>query len=1022
MTLALDALARRLRALTARRRGVTAGLWGEAGIGKTHAALGLLRATPCRNLSVDAAAPLGEVARALPRPARLPPWVRDALSQPGVAEVRAMSAWLGRLAPFVLHVEDLHAASPGARGTWSAVARQVGALRGVGLLVTSRTPPGAPFEAVQVPPLSAEATADLLRGAAGAALPADAVLWVTARAGGNPLFTLEYFRLLTRQGCVWNDGRRWHWREPAGQALPVTVEALLAETLGRVCTDPARRAVVVALALLGPRPPAALWGAAAGVGTGALRRAVDALVQQGVLDDGDFAHPLYREVALRGADPGHLAAVARRGLLVTPLDSRRVLALIGAADLPAAEAVAHLVQAAGAAQRAGDRSGAGACLEAAADRASGPAQGQLAFEAAQALRPLNLERATRLARRAVTGQPAAERVALLAELYAAQGQRAELDALLRGGRDGEAPQARAAETLGLRVLLGDYAQARRVLDDAPALRRDPPPERAPDVARTLLEAGDVAGAQALAARYAARPASKEVAAGWLKLTALTRYYAGDHAGAHAAFSALLGSLGEDGAPRERAAALFNRSLTLEHLQRYPEAAADLALAAHLCRAVGDHKRHAHLQVMAARLLLPARRYAEAEDALLPAHGVLEALGPSGFLVDCAAALSDLYRRWRPAYGADLARRYAQQALATARTLGSPARLATSLYHASMAESTFGAPALGLALAGEMLTCAQEARQQEALHFAAVAQARALEGLSRPLEAAAALDRATALAPGPVEWHGRRLDLARLTGDAAGAATHAAWLEARGLLDPDGARPAGAVEGSGAALHVLGEMTCGTPAGPVRVRGRQRQALLATLLQERLRGRAEVSGLDLIGALYPQAPDALALGALKELVHQTRAALGAAVIQTTASGYALGAVGSDAEAFLQTGELGLWRGPFLSGVTVDVDEQVRDTLHRAAQARAEAALSTDPAGAARLGRLLAEAEPYEPALLSLTLRALQAAGNHRTLARVYQAARARWAEVGDALPADWRAFVAAQSPPVPAPWAPFVTER
>lgn len=69
----LPGLGQRLRALPARRSGLAAYLWGEAGIGKTHASRALLRDTPCRSLTLPATLPLAELVRALPRPARPAP-------------------------------------------------------------------------------------------------------------------------------------------------------------------------------------------------------------------------------------------------------------------------------------------------------------------------------------------------------------------------------------------------------------------------------------------------------------------------------------------------------------------------------------------------------------------------------------------------------------------------------------------------------------------------------------------------------------------------------------------------------------------------------------------------------------------------------------------------------------------------------------------------------------------------------------------------------------------------------------
>lgn len=241
-------LAPRLRALTARRAGLAACLWGEPGIGKTHLAQLLLRGTPCRSLSLPATASPAELVRHLPRSARLPVWATRLLARLGgggelepahTADV--LGAALAALSPFVLHLEDLHEAGPDAQGRAAALAGVVKRARGVGLLVTSRTPPPQDFEALRLLPLDRAHSDALLEAEAASALPGEGLAWLFAHAAGNPLFTLEYFRLLARQGFLWNDGQRWHWRPPPGDPMPVMVEALIERILLEVSAEPTSR-------------------------------------------------------------------------------------------------------------------------------------------------------------------------------------------------------------------------------------------------------------------------------------------------------------------------------------------------------------------------------------------------------------------------------------------------------------------------------------------------------------------------------------------------------------------------------------------------------------------------------------------------------------------------------------------------------------------------------------------------------------------------------------------------------------
>lgn len=202
------------------------------------------------------------------------------------------------------------------------------------------------------------------------------------------------------------------------------------------------------------------------------------------------------------------------------------------------------------------------------------------------------------------------------------------------------------------------------------------------------------------------------------------------------------------------------------------------------------------------------------------------------------------------------------------------------------------------------------------------------------------------------------------------------------------------------LAVLGPMLLGGKP----VRGQKRKELLALLAEARIAGRAEVSTLELLGALYPGLPEAEAANLLKQAVFQTRAHLGQGIIATTPDGYALGSLETDAERFLKTGDTRLWRGGLLEDASGDRDEAVRGALYQALAGRVRSLLEADPHEAVRLGRILLSAEPYEAEVLALTLRALRQQGNRRGLSRLYQQARERMAEVGEALPQDWQAFL------------------
>lgn len=132
-------LARGLGAVASKRLGVVLGLWGEAGIGKTWTAQAVLRALPCPYLSVPATASGALIASALPGPSAS--WAQAArarLAQSERLDPQALSTLLADLAPFVLHLEDLHEVDTAAPlAEIEQLAQTVKQTRGVGLLITS---------------------------------------------------------------------------------------------------------------------------------------------------------------------------------------------------------------------------------------------------------------------------------------------------------------------------------------------------------------------------------------------------------------------------------------------------------------------------------------------------------------------------------------------------------------------------------------------------------------------------------------------------------------------------------------------------------------------------------------------------------------------------------------------------------------------------------------------------------------------------------------------------------------------
>jgi hypothetical protein len=197
-----DHILKRLKGLVIKRPGLVLGLWGEAGIGKTHTAAYLLRETSYTNLSLHVTTPLSSLAKALPKPKALPVWAERIFEKLERNEVlsseqtsSAFGAVLSEIAPFILHLEDIHEASVERLGWIQALARVVTRLKGVALIVTSRTEPPEPFETIRLEKLDFEGIKNLLEIEARAALPLEALEWIHGKAVfGTPWFCLERWK------------------------------------------------------------------------------------------------------------------------------------------------------------------------------------------------------------------------------------------------------------------------------------------------------------------------------------------------------------------------------------------------------------------------------------------------------------------------------------------------------------------------------------------------------------------------------------------------------------------------------------------------------------------------------------------------------------------------------------------------------------------------------------------------------------------------------------------------------------
>lgn len=1026
-------LERSLEPVLLKRSGVALALWGEPGIGKSYTAEQLLREAPCHGVSVHAVTPLPALVKLVPKPSTLQGWARATLSRledgapvEAPRALEAITAALARAAPFLLHVEDLHEANDERLELLVGLARMARRTRGVGLLVTSRTDPGEPFERHRLVPLSHQETSLLLRQVLGSELPDGATAWIAERAGGNPLFALEYLRYFGRQGHLWNDGSRWHWRRPELEETPPSIDALLEYHLGDVLADEALAAALGAAALLPVGADAALLARAAGLTDEGFAAALRELDRRGITQQRGFVHPLYREVTLRLIPEERRRRTARRALEVVGDDARLAAALIDDAALEPTEAVHLLQRAAESARATGDELQAARLLARASDAASGEEAGRMALEAATLFQGRDFPRMLALAAKAVPLLPdPTEALFLQAAGLAIRGDDASMREVLE-----RLPEAakRGAAWLQRYLLLLHQAGRR---DELIAVWEASPDKDACDaltvhyVGWAYLHAGNSKAAEALVREWSGRHGGDQVSADALtELQASISFYVGDYDAADRIYSDLLArATASGGAPKHQVANLLrNRAVTRMQQSRQVACLPDLQEALRLFEEVGHGLHHAGTLVMMSYVHQELGEYERGEEVLSEALEVAQRSGQQLFLSQVLAQLSDLYLEWPSWSHPSLALRYATQAAAATLPEPDGIQAITATYVLSRAKTAAGRPTEGRELADKALAAATTMQAVEAVVAAEFAGACALEALGRVDEARHAFAGAERRARSHgLELHAHRygLEVDRIVGDAASAAQRRAWFADRGLLHgvniaeryfPDlASRPTELRAETAVRLELLGPMRWSRNGLSTPVRGRKRQALLATLLEARLTGRIEVGRLELIERLYPGSDEPKAAASLKQLVSDLRKEFGAGVILTTVGGYALGDVTSDVEEFFETGDTRLWRGGFAEGIDLDVRESVLARLHAALFDAASNVLDHDAVETARLTEILRSQDPYNHDYLRLHLEALRASRHQRALISEYSRARSELADVGEVLPESWEAYLQERRP-------------
>ncbi len=1017
-------LRRHLNTVLSKRPGQVVGLAGEAGVGKTFVLETLLGETPCKSLCVQPKLTNDELIKALPT-GKFPLWVvsqlehlakNETLSVQTSSEV--LAAMLSALAPFVLVFEDLHDVSAERLELVMQLAQKVPRLRGVGLFVTSRAEVPTPFKSYWLERLDSSEITALLEAQSKTKLPEEGLEWVFARSQGNPLFALEFWRYLSQQGYFWSDGSRWHWRVPAKDFLPPSIKAMIFEWVNRF--DDSTKRVLEVRALLPEGVHESVWAEIAGLEPATLAELQQRWEQTGILRSGELTHLLIAQVIHENIRPKLRSVYAERTLVALDAAGLEPSAtLLTYAHLDKCKSLQIYERLATNAKNKNDLPRAGHWLALAAEQSSGQRQIHLALEAAQLLRHSDLSRALQLAQLAAHAPPHdPEALYLCAELWVEQGNTPEAETLLDLLHPHERSTQRWWETL-IRLHYtthANYAEVMQLWELHPEFHASASSETVVYVCAVLGQRGEFDKAFALSQRLLGQTDLEPfLRCRLLEMEATFHHLQGhslEAANQNAAAIMLARTLHR---PAYLAHLLRKEGICAENQGRFAYMLACYREALQLLNEHGSPLDKASLESLLASALADQGEYEEAENLSLAALSVLEQSDNKLLHCDACVGLALLYLDWQPRYAKTMALRYATLALELAQQLRNQQMLHSSLITLALAEAYAGNGERALELArksfSEQYTASSEIRKARSLY----ALGMALEACGEKNEAITKLSECVQLhcELGLTDSaHRFGLELDRITANAHTALERRAWFEAQGLLG-----------GATIASHYFPEQICAevassTPAprlcllGPALLetgektapyRGRKRLEILTYLLETRVMGKPEATVLELLDALYPDNDETAAKAILKQQVYLLRNQLGSQVIQSTASGYALGSLETDVEHFLQTGNSALFRGAYPDGLAEGWYPEVREQLLDKLQQCVLKNLETNPSEALRLSELWQRMEPYDPQALTLSLRTLRMLGNERKLERLYEQGVKRFKEVEETLPATFEEF-------------------
>jgi tetratricopeptide (TPR) repeat protein len=1016
-------LRRHLSAVLQKSPGQMLGLYGEAGVGKSFLLGTLLQETPCKHFVVQSSMSIAEMARGLPVASNLPAWAKNQLEQLQRGQTLNSQALgdtlvvtLSALAPFILVFEDLHDVSPERLELILKIAKAISRTRGLALIASSRAALPAPFRSYRLEALDRIAADALLEVQAKSTLPPEAKDWVYARAQGNALFTLEFWRYLLRLGAFWSDGERWQWRKPDDGFVPISIEALILDLLDSRMTVQSRQVLEVRALLEQSDVGVAfeLWVDVARVSLEVLCASISELQTLGVLQDSRFAHPLFREVLTREIPSERLRGyrLSAIGALEKNHPEQAAMFLDGL-SLKTENAIALLKAAQTSAEARGDKIAALKWLARIVEFLDEPERTRQALEAARAMVGFQIVQAEKLAAIAASGaNPSPEAVVFYAEVLARVGHSEQAELLLEAQTGMGLDQFQTL--ILIKQLQGHSEKVMQLWNTHLDLQSLVDTHTMSHICFSLVRLSRLTQAKQLLEVMFARQDQDFKSLYYLHNSQMILAGAdNDYPQALVASKKAIEFADQYQQPSLKLQSLRNHAVICRNMGRLVEAREHFLNALDLSLQLGDSRRYAVIQDSLASILFDEGRFEEAEILYqeVQKQYMLYDLRPSS--CDNHLDQANLYLDWQPTSGIPLALRHARAGLQLAREMDVIYFLTRALELTARAEALNRNPNQALVLAQELQALAQlhpneKDRSLLTLGFALEANGRHHKARESFLQSEAEYKRNQLAAN--AERAGLEVD--RLTGDIENAKKRHAWFLAQGLLGdarvalryfPEissfdhPSSPTSESSEPNLRLNVLGLTQLERDGQKIVYRGKKRLELLCYLLEARIAGRSEVSAFELAEVFYPDHSDKDAKHTLRQQVYLIRSELGQQVIHSTTNGYALRNLNSDAELFFTTLDTRLWRGVYLERMSEGWDGNVGESLTQALRSGFERLLEHDFVEAARVGEILLTMQPYDADLLLQVLQAHHSAGLIKSATRLYTEAQERFWGVHETLP-------------------------